>query len=117
MPAVAHPTVAEAAVAGKPDAVKGEAIILFVTLRTGVLPTSGLREELVQHMRRVIVPVAVPDGVNFVESLPKTTSGKIMHRVLKAVASGQSPGDLSTLEDEASIEEVRIAYNKLKKVS
>ena len=115
--AVAHPAVVEAAVTSKPDAVKGEGIVLFVTLKADISPSSGLKKELVQHMRRVIGPVATPDEVYFVESLPKTRSGKIMRRVLKAVASEQSLGDLTTLEDEASVEEVKKAYESLKRMS
>ncbi len=115
--AVSHPAVAEAAVASKPDAVKGDAIILFVTLRTGASASPDLKKELIQHLRRVIGPIAAPDEVYFVESLPKTRSGKIMRRVLKAVASGQSLGDLTTLEDEASVDELKKAYESLRKIS
>jgi len=111
------PAVAEVAVAGKPDAVKGESIVLFVTLKVGASPSSSLRQELVQHLRRIIGPVATPGEVYFVESLPKTRSGKIMRRVLKAVASGQSLGDLTTLDDEASVEEAKRAYESLRKIS
>lgn len=115
--AVEHPAVTEAAVTGKPDEVKGEAIVLFVTLKEGISPSSSLRKELVQQLRRIIGPVATPDEVHFVDSLPKTRSGKIMRRVLKAVASGRSVGDLTTLENEASVEEVKRAYEGLKKIS
>jgi len=115
--AVSHPAVAEAAVVGKPDAVKGESIVLFVTLKKGVLSSSGLRKELGQHLRHVIGPIATPDEIHFVESLPKTRSGKIMRRVLKAVFLGQSLGDLTTLEDEASVEELKKAYQSLRKIS
>ena len=115
--AISHPAVVEAAVAGKPDPVKGEVIVLFVTLKEGIAPSSGLRKEIAQHLRSVIGPVAAPEAVYFAESLPKTRSGKIMRRVLKAVASGQSLGDLTTLENEASVEEVKRAYESLKKVS
>jgi len=76
-----------------------------------------LKKELVELLRRVIGPIATPDEVYFVQSLPKTRSGKIMRRVLKAVASGQSVGDLTTLEDEASVEDVKKAYQSLRKVS
>jgi acetyl-CoA synthetase len=113
--AVAHPSVSEAAVVGKPDEVKGEGIVLFITLKEGVALSAGLRKELIRHMRQVIGPVATPDEVYFVDSLPKTRSGKIMRRVLKALASGQSVGDLTTLENEASVEEVKRAYEGLKK--
>ena len=115
--AVSHPDVAEAAVAAKPDPVKGESIVLFVTPRAGVMPSARLGQELRQHLRRLIGPVATPDEVYFVDSLPKTRSGKIMRRVLRAVASGQGVGDLTTVEDEASVEEVRKAYNGLKGIS
>jgi len=114
---VSHPAVVEAAVAGKPDPVKGEAIVLFVTLKKGVSPSSDLRGDIAQHLRRVIGPIATPDAVYFVDSLPKTRSGKIMRRVIKAVASEQSLGDLSTLEDEASVEDVKRAYEGLRKIS
>jgi acetyl-CoA synthetase len=115
--AVSHPAVAEAAVASKPDEVKGDSIVLFVTLMDDVSPSSDLKKEIGKHLRNVIGPIATPDEVHFVESLPKTRSGKIMRRVLKAIAMGQSPGDLTTLEDEASVEEVIKAYETMKKVS
>lgn len=115
--AISHPAVAEAAVASKPDAVKGEAIVIFVTLREDTSPSPSLRQELVQHLRRVIGPIAAPDEVHFVRSLPKTRSGKIMRRLLKAVASGQSLGDITTLEDEASVQEVKKAYESLRNSS
>lgn len=115
--AVSHPTVAEAAVTSKPHAIKGEAIVLFITLKQGNSPSSTLRKEITNHLRQAIGPIATPDEVYFVESLPKTRSGKIIRRVLKAVASGQSPGDLTTLEDEASVDEVKRAYESLKKAS
>ena len=114
---ISHPAVAEVAVAGKPDPVKGEAIVLFITLKKDVTPSSSLKKELVQHLRRVIGPVATPEEIYFVESMPKTRSGKIMRRVLKAVACGESCGDLTTLEDEASVEEVKRAYESLRKAS
>jgi len=114
---ISHPAVAEAAVAGKPDPVKGEAIVLFVTLKKGASPSPDLRKEIAQHLRRVIGPIAAPDAVYFVDSLPKTRSGKIMRRLLKAVVSGQSLGDLTTLEDETSVDEVKKAYESLRKIS
>ncbi|MBM3133520.1 MAG: acetate--CoA ligase, partial [Chloroflexi bacterium] len=114
---VAHPAVAEAAVASKPDEVKGEAVVLFVTLKNGIKPSPDLRNELVQHIRQTIGPFAAPEGLYFVDLLPKTRSGKIMRRVLKAVASGQNVGDLTTLENEASVEEVKKAYESLSQAS
>lgn len=114
--AISHPAVAEAAVAGKPDEVKGESIVLFVTLKKDALPSAALKKEISDHLRRNIGPIATPDEVYFVESLPKTRSGKIMRRVIKAVALGKSPGDLTTLEDETSVDEVRRAYESLKRL-
>jgi len=115
--AVSHPAVAEAAVASKPDPLKGESIVLFVTLKKEVSPTPDLRKKIAEHLRRVIGPIATPDEVYFVESLPKTRSGKIMRRVIKAVAMGKSLGDLTTIEDETSVEEVKRAYEGLRKIS
>jgi acetyl-CoA synthetase len=115
--AVSHPAVVEAAVTSKPDPVKGEAIVLFITLKKGISPSHDLRKEITQHLRRVIGPITTPEAIYFVDSLPKTRSGKIIRRVLKAVASGESLGDLSTLEDEASIEEVKRVYKSLTKIS
>jgi len=113
--AVSHPAVVEAAVLGKPDEVKGESITLFATLREDVKASPELEKELCQHLRHVIGPIATPEEVYFVDSLPKTRSGKIMRRVLRAVALGQSLGDLTTIEDEASVQEIQKAYESLKK--
>jgi acetyl-CoA synthetase len=110
---VSHPSVAEAAVAGRPDPVKGEAIVAFVTLRNVANPSNQLSEELKQHVRMMIGPIATPDSIYFARLLPKTRSGKIMRRVIKAVAAGGSIGDLSTLEDDASVDEVRQAIEAL----
>ncbi|HMB67587.1 MAG TPA: acetate--CoA ligase [Candidatus Bathyarchaeia archaeon] len=110
---VSHPSVAEAAVAGRPDAVKGESIVAFVTLRSVANPSNDLSEELKQHVRRIIGPIATPEAIYFAKLLPKTRSGKIMRRVIKAVASGGPIGDLSTLEDGASIDEIRQAIEAL----
>ena len=109
---VAHHAVAEAAVAGRPDAVKGEAIVAFVTLKNGFSPSKQLRDELREHVRKTIGPIATPDEIHFVSLLPKTRSGKIMRRVVKAVASGAEIGDITTLEDGASIEEVKRAIEE-----
>jgi acetyl-CoA synthetase len=110
---VSHPSVAEAAVAGRPDPVRGEGIVAFVTLRNTSNPSDHLSEELKQHVRKVIGPVATPDAIYFTRLLPKTRSGKIMRRVIKAVAAGGPIGDLSTLEDGASVDEVRQAIETL----
>jgi acetyl-CoA synthetase len=97
---VSHNKVAEAAVVGRPDAMKGQALVAFVTLKGGVLATPALREELRQHVGKEIGPVAKPDDIRFAEALPKTRSGKIMRRLLKQIASGvEIKGDTTTLED------------------
>jgi len=114
--AVSHPQVAEAAVVGKDDPVKGESIAIFARLKEGVDPSLDLRKELAGHMRKVVGPIAVPDEVYFVPKLPKTRSGKVMRRVLKAVANNTSIGDLTTLEDEGSVEEIIKVYQDLKAI-
>ena len=110
---VSHPSVAEAAVAGRPDPVKGESIVAFVTLRNVANPSNDLSEELKQHVRVMIGPIATPEVIYFAKLLPKTRSGKIMRRVIKAVAAGGPIGDLSTLEDGASVDEIRQAIEAL----
>lgn len=112
---ISYPAVAEVAVTSKPDEIKGEALVLFITLKEGYSPSDTMRKDIAKHLRQAIGPIATPDEVHFVESMPKTRSGKIMRRVLKAVASGQSLGDLTTLEDKTSVEEVKRAYERLKK--
>ncbi len=96
---VAHPSVAEAAAIGKPNEIKGESIKVFVILKQGNQPSDQLKEELKQQVRKMIGPIAAPDEIEFVEKLPKTRSGKIMRRVLKAQELGQPLGDTSTLEN------------------
>jgi acetyl-CoA synthetase len=112
---VAHPAVSEAAVMGKEDAVKGEVPVAFVVLRGGYTPSDELRKELVTHIRNTIGPIATPEAIVIVNKLPKTRSGKIMRRLLKAVLVGASLGDVSTLEDEASVEDVKATYEELRK--
>ena len=85
---VSHQKVAEAAVVGRPDAMKGQALVAFVTVKTGVHADAALREELRLHVAKEIGPVAKPDDIRFAESLPKTRSGKIMRRLLKQIAAG-----------------------------
>ena len=97
---VSNLKVAEAAVVGRPDALKGQALVAFVTLKANVAADPGLREELRQHVAKEIGPVAKPDDIRFAEALPKTRSGKIMRRLLKQIASGtEIKGDTTTLED------------------
>jgi acetyl-CoA synthetase len=96
---VSHPAVAEAAAIGLPHEVKGHAIHTFVILKTGYQKSDKLIEELRQHVGHEVGPIAKPEHIEVVESLPKTRSGKIMRRVLKARALGIDPGNLSTLEE------------------
>lgn len=96
---VSHPAVAEAAAIGLPHEVKGNAIHAYVILKSGVEKSEKLLEELRNHVGHEIGPIAKPDKIEFVDSLPKTRSGKIMRRVLKARALGEDPKDLSTLEE------------------
>ena len=97
---VSNPKVAEAAVVGRPDDLKGQALVAFVTVKTGVKADAQLREELRQHVAKEIGPVAKPDDIRFAEMLPKTRSGKIMRRLLKQIAcGGDIKGDTTTLED------------------
>ena len=98
---VSHPQVAEAAVVGRPDEIKGQALVAFVTLKGSNKGNKKLLEELRQHVGKEIGPVAKPDNVRFADALPKTRSGKIMRRLLKQIAAGnvKVQGDTSTLED------------------
>jgi acetyl-CoA synthetase len=97
---VSHPRVAEAAVVGRPDEIKGQGVCAFVTLKTNVDPTNALKGELREHVSKHIGAIARPDEVRFAEALPKTRSGKIMRRLLKEIASGAKvTGDTTTLED------------------
>jgi len=96
---VSHPAVAEAAAIGLPHEIKGNAIHAFVILRAGREQSDKLAEELRNHVAHEMGPIAKPEDVTFVDSLPKTRSGKIMRRVLKARALGQPVGDISTLEE------------------
>ena len=110
-----HPAVAEAGVTGRPDDLRGEVIAAFVVLRSGQEPSEELRRELIETVRRVLGPVAVIGEISFVDVLPKTRSGKIMRRVLKAVVQGVDPGDLTTIEDEGSVDEARAALEELRR--
>jgi acetyl-CoA synthetase len=112
---VAHPAVSEAAVMGKEDAVKGEVPVAFVVLRSGFTPSDELRADLIKQIRTTIGPIATPDAIIIVNKLPKTRSGKIMRRLLKAVLSGAPLGDTSTIEDEGSIEDIKATYNELRR--
>ena len=105
---VSHPTVAEAAVVGRPDELKGEAIVAFVSLEGGREGGPELTAELRKHVGVEIGPIARPDEIRFSDALPKTRSGKIMRRILRALAAGEDvSGDTSTLEDRSVLERLR----------
>jgi len=97
---VSHPAVAEAAAVGRPDELKGQSLVVFVTVKSGITPSDALKEELRNHVGKEIGSIAKPDTVRFAASLPKTRSGKIMRRILKEIAGGgEVKGDTTTLED------------------
>ncbi len=104
---VSHPKVAEAAVVGKPDPVKGQTIQAFVILVEGWGPGEDVKKELVKHVSKEISPIARPQNITFVPDLPKTRSGKIMRRVMASLVKGESPGDVTTLRNPEIVEEVK----------
>jgi len=108
---VSHPSVAEAAVVARPDDIKGEAIVAFVTLRAGQAPTKEMQAALGEHVAVTIGSIARPAEVRFADLLPKTRSGKIMRRLLRELAQkGGITGDTTTLEDLSVIE--KLAHSK-----
>ena len=109
-----HPAVAECGVVGRPDELRGEVIAGFVVLKNDQTPSDELRQALIDTIRHKLGPIAVIGELNFVSLLPKTRSGKIMRRVLKAVVLAQDPGDITTIEDEGSVEEARRAWKRMK---
>ncbi len=109
-----HKAVAEAGVIGRPDPLRMEVISAFVVLKPGHTASPELRAELIETCRRELGPVAVIGELNFVGLLPKTRSGKIMRRVLKAVTLDRDPGDVSTIEDEGSVDEARHAWEEMR---
>ena len=105
---VSHEAVAEAAVVGRPDELKGQAISAFVTLEGGRKGSEELKSELRTHVSKEIGALARPDDIRFTDALPKTRSGKIMRRLLRELASsGQVAGDVTTLEDFSVLEKLR----------
>ncbi|HSB50145.1 MAG TPA: acetate--CoA ligase [Nitrosopumilaceae archaeon] len=113
---ISHKDVAESAVCGVPDEIKGEIIIAFVVLKEGISKNSEiLRNEIKNEVRNGVGPIATPEQIYFVSNLPKTRSGKIMRRLLKAIASDEKIGDVSTLDDGAAVDEVQTAFDELKK--
>ena len=105
---VAHPKVAEAAVVGMPHDIKGQGIYAYVTLNVGEASDDALRSDLVTWVRREIGPIAAPDALQFAPGLPKTRSGKIMRRILRKIAEGDTGnlGDTSTLADPAVVDDL-----------
>jgi len=113
---VSHGDIAEAAVCGVPDEIKGEVIAAFVVLKQNAKKSgSRLRTELIETVRNGIGPIATPKQIYFVTKLPKTRSGKIMRRVLKAIASNEKIGDVSTLEDGTAVKDVQDAFTELER--
>ncbi|MEE9509758.1 MAG: acetate--CoA ligase [Candidatus Bathyarchaeia archaeon] len=106
---VSHPNVAEAAAIGKPHPIKGESICVYVVLREGIDHSDMLRTQLMQHVGNEIGKIARPDEIWFVKDVPKTRSGKIMRRIVRAKAIGESPGDISTLRNPEAVEELERA--------
>jgi acetyl-CoA synthetase len=107
---VDHPAVAEAAVVGRADEVKGQAIAAFVLLKDGIVASDALKAELKQHVVHKIGAIARPDDILFAADLPKTRSGKIMRRLLRDIAEGRALGDTTTLADAAVVARLKSEY-------
>jgi acetyl-CoA synthetase len=105
---VGHEAVAEAAVVGRPDELKGSALVAFVTLKQGWAADNNLSDKLKTHVAQMIGSIAKPDDIRFSDALPKTRSGKIMRRLLRELAgTGKVAGDTTTLEDFSVLEKLR----------
>jgi acetyl-CoA synthetase len=87
-----------------------------VILKEGYKPEENIKEKIIESIRIQIGPIAAPKDIYFVAKLPKTRSGKIMRRILKAIIQDRPVGDITTLEDEASVEEIKIAYEEFKRI-
>jgi acetyl-CoA synthetase len=107
-----HPAVAEAAVVGRPDELRGETACAFVVLKGSNEPSDAMKRELKESVRKTMGPIVVISDIHFVSKLPKTRSGKIMRRVIRAILTDKPLGDYSTIEDESSIEELKIAAHQ-----
>jgi acetyl-CoA synthetase len=110
---VDHPAVAEAAVIGRDDPLKGQALAAFVILKAGLEPTDALRKELRDHVGTLIGPIAKPDDIILTPGLPKTRSGKIIRRLLRDVAEGKELGDVTTLNDPGVVDQIKAEYARL----
>jgi acetyl-CoA synthetase len=109
---VDHPAVAEAAVVGRADELKGQAIAAFVTVKEGIQPTEQLKKDLREHVSAKIGAIARPDDILFAADLPKTRSGKIMRRLLRDIAEGRALGDTTTLADPAVVAQLKTEYEE-----
>ena len=115
---VSFNAIAEAAVISKPDEEKGEAIVAFLVLKAGYKESPEMRTDLVNHIRKTVGPIATPNEIYFTNKLPKTRSGKIMRRLLKSISTNSELiGDTSTLEDEASVEEIKQVYRDFQDIT
>jgi len=112
---ISHRAVAESAVTSKSDEIKGESIIAFLVLKSGFVPSERLNKEMNEHIRNTIGPIAIAEKIYFVNKLPKTRSGKIMRRLLRSIVNKETIGDITTLEDEASVEEILHEINEINK--
>jgi acetyl-CoA synthetase len=113
---VSNDDVAESAVCGIPDDVKGEAIIAFVVLKNNVTTTTvDLEKQLITKIRNDVGAIASPKQIYFVSKLPKTRSGKIMRRLLKSIANNEKIGDVSTLEDGTAVTEIQNVFDDIQK--
>ncbi|MEA1900307.1 MAG: acetate--CoA ligase [Thermodesulfobacteriota bacterium] len=110
---MSHPAVVESGVSGVPDELKGQVACAFVVLKSGFEPLEELKKELLLHVRENMGPFVVIRGIEFVNMLPKTRSGKIMRRVMKAIWTKKDMGDLSTIEEEASVNEIIDAIKRM----
>jgi acetyl-CoA synthetase len=109
---VDHPDVAEAAVVGRADELKGQAIAAFVTVKESAQPSDALREALREHVAMKIGAIAKPQDILFAADLPKTRSGKIMRRLLRDIAEGRALGDTTTLADPAVVARLKTEYEE-----
>ncbi len=111
---ISHEAVAESGVSGVPDELRGEVACAFVVLKAGYEPSEELTKELISHVRNTMGPIVVMRDIQFVKMLPKTRSGKIMRRVMRTLWSNAELGDLSTIEEEASVSEIKEAIQKMR---